>query len=364
MKKSSNFLVLLALLFTQPSFAQDSTSIHSAFFGLDDALPFTANLLCLGATGQDGMPLNFNYAIDNNSLDASDFEVIDQAGTIHTPFCATLAPANDLGENRTVLLIGDFGTGGSNPPVEVWVIGDLFSMPEDSNQSACAEPKNLNGAFTQNVTPLSAGPSLFFAQKIEGSISECPSGTTQTIQVAWDGGVVPISSSIDESDLHQYYTLYSDSVGILIPHQADTIFDVNDNDNFHQLCLSTTDSIVKVDFQANIVEDPNADPNLFAEVELSYCASPISTGLNEYSNSFELSIFPNPAKDYIQLYLKGWEGETWLRIYTQTGILLLNQDLNTQSQATIDISSLAKGFYILECINSQQQQSKILILSD
>ena len=32
---------------------------------------------------------------------------------------AVLAPANENGENRTVLLLGEFGTAVTNPPVEV-----------------------------------------------------------------------------------------------------------------------------------------------------------------------------------------------------------------------------------------------------
>ena len=31
----------------------------SAFFGLDNKLPFRSNRLCLGASGQDGMPVVF-----------------------------------------------------------------------------------------------------------------------------------------------------------------------------------------------------------------------------------------------------------------------------------------------------------------
>ena len=38
----------------------------------------------------------------------------------------------------------------------------------------------------------------------------------------------------------QYYVGYSDSSGVLIPHAS------RDNDNFHQLCFSTSDEIVKI----------------------------------------------------------------------------------------------------------------------
>ena len=49
------------------------------------------------------------------------------------------------------------------------------------------------------------------------------------------------------------------------------IADINDNDNFHQLCFSTSDEIVKISMAANTVEDPNQDPNLYSEIDVSSC---------------------------------------------------------------------------------------------
>ena len=112
---------------------------------------------------------------------------------------------------------------------------------------------NLNGITTTNVIPLSDGPSLFFAQRIDGNLNECNSGI-QTIQVTWDGGITPYISGDSESDLFQYYIGYSDSSGVLVPHVPISIADINDNDNFHQLCFSTSDEIVKISMMANTVE--------------------------------------------------------------------------------------------------------------
>ena len=74
-----------------------------------------------------------------------------------------------------------------------------------------------------------------------------------------------------ESDLFQYYIGYSDSSGVLIPHIPISIADIDDNDNFHQLCFSTSDEIVKISMMANTVEDPNHDPNLYSEIDVSSC---------------------------------------------------------------------------------------------
>ena len=249
--------------------AKSQDTIVSAFFGLDNGLP---SLLCNQFGGLlDGMPVNFKFPVDASSLSENDFEVLDLLGNIHTPICALLAPANENGENRTVLLLGEFGTAVTNPPVEVRVVGDLFTIDNLSGESACSVNINLNGITTTNVTSLDDGPSLFFAQRIDGNLNECNSGT-QTIQVAWDGGVTPYVSSDNESDLFQYYVGYSYGSGVLIPHVPISIADINDNDNFHQLCFSTSDEIVKVSMMAYTVEDPNHDPNLYSEIDVSSCS--------------------------------------------------------------------------------------------
>ena len=270
-------LLLLLVLFgcskdnrdnSQGDIPQDT--IVSAFFGLDNVLP---GLLCNQPGSQlDGMPVNFKFPLDVSSLSETDFEVVDRLGNIHTPNCVSLAPANENGENRSVLLLGEFGTAVTNPPVEVRVTGDLFTTDTISGESACSEIINLNGITTTNVISLDDGPSLFFAQKIDGNLNECNSGT-QTIQVAWNGGITPYISGDAESDLYQYYVGYSNSSGDLTPHIPISIADINDNDNFHQLCFSTSDEIVKVSMMANTVEDPNHDPNLYSEIDVVYCTS-------------------------------------------------------------------------------------------
>ena len=263
-------IFLILTLSTAVLNAKSQDTLVSAFFGLDNGLP---SLLCnqLGSL-LDGMPINFKFPLDASSLSETDFEVLDSLGNIHTPICAFLAPANENGENRTVLLIGEFGTAIINPPVEVRIVGDLFTTDTLPGESACSEIINLNGVTTKNIIPLDDGPSLFFAQRIHDNLNECNSGT-QTIQVAWDGGITPYISGDTESDLFQYYIGYSDSSGVLIPHVPISIADINDNDNFHQLCFSTSNDIVKISMMANTVEDPNQDPNLYSEIDVVSCTT-------------------------------------------------------------------------------------------
>ena len=81
---------------------QQSARPLSAFFGLDNKLPFGANVLRLGASGEDGMPVVLSHTVNPDSLQAEDFSVVRQSGATSTPMCVTLRPAGDMDENRTV----------------------------------------------------------------------------------------------------------------------------------------------------------------------------------------------------------------------------------------------------------------------
>ena len=126
--------------------AENGDAIVCAFFGLDNGLTRRVNAVVRGAYKKDGMPLNFKDEIDPSTLDAEDFLVIDRNGEEHVPIGAILAPANEDGENRTVLLIGEFGTAASNPPVEVRVVGDLRTRAKNADASAPSIARSLKDA--------------------------------------------------------------------------------------------------------------------------------------------------------------------------------------------------------------------------
>jgi hypothetical protein len=340
--------LITVLTFVLNAKAQDT--LVSAFFGLDNALP---GLLC-NQPGSllDGMPVNFIFPIDASTLSESDFEVVDSLGNILTPICVSLAPANENGENRTVLLFGEFGTAVTNPPVEVRVVGDLFTTDTLSGESACSEIINLNGAITTNVIPLDDGPSLFFAQRIDGNLNECNSGT-QTIQVAWNGGVTPYISGDTESDLFQYYVGYSDSSGALIPHVPISIADINDNDNFHQLCFSTSDEIVKISMMANTVEDPNHDPNLYSEINVNSCSPLTIIEENIFEKGYK--IYPNPFSD--EIFVENLLGNEYFIIYDFLG----RKITEGKYSGSIKIPEINTGIYYLTILNNTNQTTFKLI---
>ena len=334
--------VTTILFFSLNVKSQDT--LVSAFFGLDNALP---GLMC-NQPGSllDGMPVNFRFPLDPSSVSETDFEVVDDLGNTHTPGCVFLAPANEDGENRTVLLLGEFGTADTNPPVEVRVVGDLLTTETFSGESACSEIINLNGLATTNVVPLDDGPSLFFAQRIEGDLNECNAGT-QTIQVAWNGGVTPYISGDAESDLFQYYVGYSDSAGVLIPHVPISISDIEDNDNFHQLCFATSEEIVQVSMMANTVEDPNHDPNPYSEIEVSSCTP--STIREEHLSEPGYAIYPNPFSD--EIFVEHLTGHEHFILRDGLGRTVMEG----RCSSALHIPETTPGIYYLTILNNTTQ---------
>jgi len=258
--------MLLAAVILAPiafgSSEPQKASLLSAFFGLDNGLPRGANNLCDGAAGQDGMPVVLSHTVDPDSLQAEDFRVFTRSGAERIPLCLTLRPANDAGELRTVLLIGEFGDADSDPPVKVLVVDDLFSDGEVGGKV------NFNGAET-DVIPLEAGPILVLAEIVSedewskpGRGSACPEGTQQVVRATWAGGV-RLPSGNDAADILR--ALYRVTVerpdGSREEVAPAAIAELGDRDNNHFLCLDTTDLAVSVSFPAGYLVDPNQDMN-------------------------------------------------------------------------------------------------------
>ncbi|MEM1436685.1 MAG: hypothetical protein AAGG11_21725, partial [Pseudomonadota bacterium] len=136
-----------------------TAALLSAFFGLDDALPRVAErVFCSGAADKDGMPVVFSHEIDLDTLQAGDFRVVTASGAVGEVTCVTPAPADDPGETRTILMIGQYG-GAEDPPVSVEIVGHLLSIDGQLN---------FRGARAA-VTALEAGPTLEWSEVVPES---------------------------------------------------------------------------------------------------------------------------------------------------------------------------------------------------
>lgn len=225
--------------------------ILSVYHGLDP-LPPRATRLCglPPKAGQDGMPVTFSVQINSSSVSATAFAVETSSGEIVTPLCATLRPAIEPLEQRTVLLIGLFSEGNSLP-VNVEVVGQL----EDINGNS------MVGLRGEKVTALAEGPSLVLAERFApntpGLEGKCLEGTAQAIQLTWEGGVTgPQGADLAEAQRTAMSVLLESGDRVHPLSLAD-----DDPDNHVIACIAETSIAVSVSVNAGFFHDPGDDAN-------------------------------------------------------------------------------------------------------
>ena len=181
--------------------------------------------------------------------------VVHRASGAESPVgCATLAPANEAEERRTILLVGEFASD-DDPPIGVEIVGTLLT---DDGVDA-------QGALIETVVPLAAGPSIVLAEHYliselpTGGTDECPADTDHIIKLTWNGGVsAPGGADLDES--HRLGTTVEYASGEV--RVATLLADAFDNDNHVELCMSAPGEPVAITAGSGLYEDPNGDLNV------------------------------------------------------------------------------------------------------
>jgi hypothetical protein len=247
----------------------------SAFFGIDNGLPRAANRgICKGAAGKDGMPVIFSHEIDVETLQAGDFRVVAESGAVGEVLCVTPAPAADIGELRTILLVGEYGSA-EDQPFSVEIVGNLLSKDGQLN---------FVGAKA-TVIALEEGPTIKWSEVVPESQWElgkaatslpwgggdgCPLNTKQVVRVTWAGGVTkPGGDEIDDVEREAYRVTMSigdEGETELVPF---AIGDLGDGDNNHELCLDRSGLPQRVDFPAGFLTDPREDLNPDSSIKIT-----------------------------------------------------------------------------------------------
>lgn len=254
-----------------------AASLVSAFYGLDSEIPHMFGLVgCKGAGGSDGMPLIFSHEVDITTLEPGDLKITTASGAIGEVICLTLAPADDQGELRTALLLGQYGSI-DDQPVKVEIVGNVLSLDGTLN---------FKGAEV-TVTPLEVGPSLVWAEIVPeaewnlgavatklpwGGGNGCPVGTKQVVRVTWDGGVTkPDGRHADAVEGKLYRVTVSGAGQTTETITPIALADLGDGDNNHELCLDVETPAVSSTFPAGHLTDPRDDLNdaTFIEVQPS-----------------------------------------------------------------------------------------------
>ena len=234
-----------------------NASILSAYHGLDQ-LPPVASVLCgFNVAGDDGMPVVFSTQLQVDSVVPESFLVIRSDGESVVPNCATLHPADEPLEQRTVLLTGDFGTFGETP-LRVEVTGPLLTFDGES----------LQGLSTEDITPLEDGPRVVLAERFapdtNGLAGECPNGTAQVVQLTWEGGVTgPANAALGEDQRLGTWVLLEDGTTVNPLALVD-----DDPDNHVLACVAEDSPAQWVVVHAGLFHDPGdiANPATHAEV--------------------------------------------------------------------------------------------------
>jgi PKD repeat protein len=91
----------------------------------------------------------------------------------------------------------------------------------------------------------------------------------------------------------------------------------------------------------------------------NYCLGETG-GINQYNNSENVSIYPNPAKDVLHIEFEMLNEKAELKLFDVNGRLVLTQAIN--GKTTIDASNLNAGVYSLSIINNEGVVNKKLII--
>jgi hypothetical protein len=92
-----------------------------------------------------------------------------------------------------------------------------------------------------------------------------------------------------------------------------------------------------------------------ADIFLAKIKSSSNLGFNEPTNTFGLSIYPNPAADKISIQTSGTAYNSNLSIRNLNGQQLMQQEI-TDPTTTIDVSTLPSGIYLVKVIGENGVQ--------
>lgn len=219
--------------------------ILSAHFAVNDAPP-------LG--GADGLPIVFNVELDATTVVASHFIVARDDGSRARPTDARLSPANESDENRTVLLIGDFGGPDDRPASNVAVAGPLYSEDGVPLRGLAAE-----------VLAFETPPTIVFAEAISPAEGRCASAA-EVVRTYWTEGV----RNVGPETLAQIMVLTERGQTVHPAAVDDQAVPGQDGaeDNVLDLCLADAVGPVRVQVQAGALNDPAGHPNVKVDVDV------------------------------------------------------------------------------------------------
>lgn len=242
--------------------------ILSASWGTDNAVGCPS-----GQQGLDNIPVTFNWFVRRASVQPADFRIVRDDGSVATPTCALQFPPDERDEAQTVNLIGDFGDSTTGPtPEAIQVVGALQGKAPGARRW-----REIRRLPKIDVDPLAGGPYVVDAWTLTPSIyrgdrNRCQTGST-FVRVMWSNGLTayPTGEEVGPPVTASYRALYKLPTGNRVAMAPLEVADLHDHetsfnaDNMHDLCLPQPPSgarLTGVTIAANLIQDPNGDPNL------------------------------------------------------------------------------------------------------
>jgi hypothetical protein len=196
--------------------------------------------------GNDGLVVVFPVEIDPTSVEADRFSVVLADGRRVTPDRATLAPANEADENRTVLLIGDLGHPVRNPASHVMVVRLLH-----------AEDGRVLRGLASDVSPLSEADAVVRAEPIPVGERTCQ-GARQVIRTYW----TDLLGDVERDELTRVHVILEGGTKVSPTRFDDHPVDPAESgsDNVLDLCLDTDEPARTVHVDAAAFTDAAGRP--------------------------------------------------------------------------------------------------------
>ena len=224
--------------------APGPAEILSAHFAIDEAPP-------LG--GDDALPVVFSAEIDAASVVPQAFLVALEDGSRARPRQALLAPASEDDENRTVLLVGEFGGPLDNPPRNVAVVGALYTEDGRSLRYTAAE-----------VLAFDVPPVVVYAEAREPRAGRCE-GAGIVVRTYWQEGL----RGVDRDDLDAV-TVERRGGGEARPFAFDdhALDSQEREDNVLDLCLRGEQPPLRLRVQPGAFTDPAGHASAAVDIDV------------------------------------------------------------------------------------------------
>lgn len=209
--------------------------------------------------GRDGVLVVFDLEVDAASLDPRAFVVSRATTGPVRPEMAVLAPANEDDENRSVMLVGDFGDATpQGQPTHVAVSGPLFS-----------EGRRLSG-LGASIEAFELPPRIVALTAMTPAARRCE-GAGALVRTYWSDdlrGVEPddlarIRVELDEGSVHP-----------LRFDDHSTEHGEASQDNVLDLCLADGAPARRVRVEAGAFQDAAGHGSAAADLEIANSASP------------------------------------------------------------------------------------------